>query len=132
MQNERNISDKITTDSGDSYTLSGIELDTGSAYIGDLNVYQATADELQAIYAKSSEKQADIPGNAKEAAQIGASILDKTYENWSEAGTIRVGLNENANAWIVHGQTKDRYSTTGYGVVAIKADTGNILLLTCE
>ena len=129
MRNNTSKTVKITSDFGNSYTFIEIEANSGSAYWEDLNVYKADADELREVSVTGSNRQVTIPGGAQEAAQIGASILDETYENWSEAGTVCVFRNDTANAWIVHGQMKDRNSTTGCGVVAIKADTGEILYM---
>lgn len=129
VPNGKNGSVRITSDSGNSYTMYEIEPDSGSADFGGLDVYTATADDLLTAAMTDSKEKVTIPSNVKEAAEIGSSILDETYDNWSEAGTVCVFFNDKANAWIVHGQMKDRYSTTGCGVVAIKADTGKILYM---
>lgn len=124
-----NTEAKIVSDAGNTYVFYEIKPNSGSCYVKDLNVYKADANELRGAYMADSVRQAAVPSSAQEAAQIGASILDETYADWSEAGTVCVFRNDAANAWIVHGQMTDRYSTAGCGVIAIEAATGEILYM---
>ena len=122
---------EIATESGNTYILDEIEAGpgSGSLYENNLYIFTATADELRDAAAPESPIYVNIPRYAKDAASIGASLLDKTFVHWSEAGSVCVYLNETANAWVVFGQMKDRNSTAGSGTIAIEADTGEVMYL---
>ncbi|MBQ8683629.1 MAG: hypothetical protein IJ518_03815 [Clostridia bacterium] len=80
--------------------------------------------------------KSDIPPitptfSAKTAAYQGALALNQLYNNWTYDNHVLVCLNENANAWVVHGMFKDRNQIGGeIGLLVFDVETGEVLIST--
>jgi hypothetical protein len=122
----------VITDSNHEYKFEEDNDNSGDLYLFSGSFYKVDADTLLSYSEKVYLDKVSIPSNAMDAAQIGASILDKEYEEWSESKTVVAHFNKLANAWIIHGQLPNRYSTGNIGVIAIEASTGEVLCIVCE
>jgi hypothetical protein len=122
----------IITDSNREYSFEEYGPETGDLYLSCGSFYSVNADTLRSYSEKTYSEHVPVPADAREAAQTGASILDIEYDNWSEAKSVLVHFNKEANAWIVHGQLTDRYSDDSIGVIAIEAATGEVLCIVCN
>jgi len=122
----------IITDSNHEYSFEEINDETGDFDLSCGSLYTVDAETLRSYSEVAYKENVPAPANAKEAAQTGASILDTEYDNWSESKSVLVHFNKEANAWIVHGQLPDRYSAGKVGVIAIEAETGEVLCITCD
>ena len=124
----------------DNYNIKGynvIIIDNGHIYFGPsgVEITEADRDTLIGLGRKElsyEDMQAPkLPLDDISAAEFGIQLLDKNYENWAEDKHAVVVYNKNANAWIICGQKKDRYSVNPSGLCVISKD-GDILALTRE
>ncbi|MHC1693849.1 MAG: hypothetical protein AB9835_00935 [Eubacteriales bacterium] len=121
----------IISDTNNRYEVYVMDDKYGSFYIGNVNLREATLAELKTINSDVLYDGGNLTiTDAINAAQTGASILDNIYDNWSEAKSIAVYLNTNANTWIIHGQITDRtVKDADVGIIAIAADIGEVLFI---
>lgn len=127
---ERN---KVQTDSGKKYSVIDDTDSTGEFSFSGFSIKFSTADELKKASIITYDGEEKIGSSVNEAAKIGASILEKCYDKWSETNTIVVEKNPKANAWIVSGQLSgqllSRKSTSGVGAVVFSIETGEVLYI---
>lgn len=94
-----------------------------------LYINGSSADELKDASEINYSGEYKTAADANEAAKIGASILDKYYDKWTETNTVIVTRNKKGDAWVVTGQLLSRESTMSIGVVVFSASTGEVFYI---
>lgn len=117
----------ILSDSDTEYSIIDDTENKGEIVFSSFSIKFSDSFELKKATMMSFDGESKIASDVNEAAQIGASILEKCYEQWTETKTIVVDKNLQANAWIVSGQLINRYSTSGLGAVVFSIETGEVL-----
>jgi len=126
-----NSANTLQAANGKEYTYSQVAPDDGSFWLGGINLYTATSDELKSIseYDNSTNTSIDL-SKITTIAATGANILSTIFHDWTETGSIVICKNQNADAWIIHGQLKDRYSAMdGVGIVAIDNASESVIAI---
>lgn len=112
-------------------------IDDGHIYFGtpEVEVTEADRDTLIGLKQKTmiyEEVQVPkLPLDDISAAEFGIRLLDRNYEDWTENKQAFALYNKNANAWVICGQRKNRYSGHPVGLCVISKD-GDILVLACD
>ena len=95
-------------------------------YTGAADIYNASREELIALDLVNYPDAFGEVKSEKEAFQIAAKVVEEVYE--TDESPYIVKLNENANAWIVHGSLP-WFHFGGVSSVAIDRETGEILMV---
>lgn len=108
----------------------------GSIYLstdeGEMNICTMSKENF-AMYFKSDDHtdyEIDVPiESAEQAASVGGSILNDTYEDWTEAGIV-VYYNEEERLWIVLGERVSRDSNQQHiGLLVVDNTNGSVVVL---
>jgi len=120
---------EVESDSGIKYSVLDDTENKGEISFSGFSIKFSSCDELKKATTMTYDGEIKIASNVDEAAKIGATILEKCYNQWTETKTVIVDKNKNANAWIVTGQLSSRNSTAGLGAVVFSIETGEILYI---
>lgn len=120
---------KVKSNSGTVYTVVDDTDNEGEFSFSGISIKFSTPDELKSANIINYDGDIRIALNVTEAAQIGSSILEKCYEQWTEVKTVVVDKNQKADAWIVSGQLLNRNSNSEVGAVVFSIETGEVLYI---
>ncbi len=120
---------KITLENGNVYKY--WSLGETNISVSDVDIGKASKEKIRSVLndpipEDASSKPLD---SAKEAAYQGATLLDAAYDQWTQEGSFVVAYNKAADAWVVHGQLKDRLSYIPLGIVVFDASTGEVIAI---
>ena len=123
---------KITLENGSRYRYWPVS-DTDSDYwINGINLSKGTKKEIQEALTDSipSYTPTGKITTSKQAAFCGATALELTYEEWTQANFIAIDYNDDTDIWLVHGQLESRESPViPLGVVALDGSTGEVIAI---
>ncbi len=120
---------KITLENGNVYKY--WSLGETNISVSNVDIGKASKEKIRSVLNDPiPEGTSNAPvRSAKDAAYQGATILDASYDQWTQEESFAVAYNKNADAWIVHGQLKDRLSYIPLGIVAFDASTGDVIAI---
>lgn len=98
-------------------------------YCKGIYIKDSSEDELKDASEFNYSGQCKIASDANEAAKIGAFLLDRYYDKWTETKTVIVSKNDIGDAWVVTGQMLSRESTMSIGVVVFSVSTGEVFYI---